>query len=75
MMCDFVFGKGLCCGGLIDSVSIPKKYTDMCGFYDCFELDWVRVHDLPKKLVDASHTPVREKGRDIGWIVSGGRGK
>ena len=73
MMCDFVFGKGMCCGGTIDPVN--HLYTDMCGFYDCFANDWTRFHDLPKKLIYASSTPVREKGRDIGWLVSGGLGK
>ena len=73
-MCDYAFGKGICCGGEIDSTN--TLYTDMCGFYDCFLNDWERFHDLPKKLTHASATVVRgENGRDIGWLVSGGQGK
>ena len=73
-MCDYAFGKGLCCGGEIDSAN--TLYTDMCGFYDCFTNDWEPFHDLPKKLTHASATVVRgEYGRDIGWLVSGGQGK
>ena len=73
MMCDFVFGKGICCGGTIDSTT--NMYTDMCGIYDCFKNGWDRFHDLPKKLTHASGTVVRgEHGRDIGWLVSGGQG-
>ena len=74
MMCDFAFGKGFCCGGLIDFAN--HLYTDMCTIYDCFLDSWSRFHDLPKKLTHASGTVVvGETGRDIGWLVSGGQGK
>ena len=76
MMCDFAFGKGLCCGGVINTTLIPNLYTDMCGYYDCFFDNWSRFHDLPKALTHASATVVKgETGRDIGWLVSGGQGK
>merc|ERR1712156_507109 len=72
MMCDFAFGKGLCCGGIINTTSI--LYTDMCGVYDCFIDGWSRFHDLPKKLAYASAAVVKgETGRDMGWLVSGGQ--
>ena len=73
MMCDFAFGKGLCCGGLIDLAN--TLYTDMCALYDCFTDSWSRFHDLPKKLTHAAaNVVVGETGRDIGWLVSGGQG-
>jgi carbonic anhydrase len=72
MMCDFAFGKGFCCGGLIDLAN--NLYTDMCTIYDCFLDSWSRFHDLPKKLTHASGAVVvGETGRDIGWLVSGGQ--
>ena len=75
MICDFAFGKGFCCGGLIDTGSILPLYTDMCAIYDCFIDSWSRFHDLPKKLTHASGAVVvGETGRDIGYLVSGGQG-
>jgi hypothetical protein len=74
MMCDFAFGKGFCCGGLIPIPLVPNVYTDMCTIYDCFLDTWSRFHDLPKKLSHASGTVVvGETGRDIGYLVSGGQ--
>ena len=74
MMCDFVFGKGFCCGGQIPVLPTPL-YTDMCTIYDCFLDSWSRFHDLPKKLTHASGAVVvGETGRDIGYLVSGGQG-
>jgi len=71
VICDFVFGKGLCCGGHNSSdLTIPN--TDICGLYDCEENVWAEIHDFPVALYYEAATVLRKHGRDYGWLVSGG---
>lgn len=74
MMCDYVFGKGICCGGsFYDTTATSDVHVDMCGVYDCFVDNWVQFHDLPKKAIHSGHAVVRQDQRDQGWLISGGK--
>jgi len=69
-MCDTVFGKGICCGGVISSTI---GLSNDCGFYDCFAHQWAMVHDMKFKVYDVNPAVIRnEQGRDIGWLFAGG---
>jgi len=72
MICDFVFGKGLCCGGH-DPSNLTVPNTDICGLFDCQEQTWTNIHDFPiSQLLYEAATVLRRHGKDYGWLVSGG---
>ena len=74
--CTYIFGTAVCCSGLINEV-----LTDTCAIYDCFDrtaMAWKTIQDLPsifRNHNDFAHTVIREKGRDVGWLLSGGECK
>lgn len=70
MVCDYVFGLGICCGGT-DSTIV----TDKCGYFDCSTNTWMTMHDIPEKLTGHAATVIKEDGDDKYWLVSGGMGK
>ena len=76
--CDTVFGKGICCGGLVvDPASIGPTddvlLSDLCGFYDCFPHEWASVQDMLVKVYAMTPAIIQnERGRDIGWMWFGG---
>ena len=74
MICDFVFGKGLCCGGH-DPSNLTVPSTDICGLFDCQEQTWTNIHDFPITLYYEAATVLRRNGKDYGWLVSGGECK
>ena len=74
VICDFVFGKGICCGGH-DANDLTKMNTDICGFYDCDEHVWTQIHDFPVALYYEAATVIKAKDKDYGWLVSGGERK
>lgn len=63
-MCDFVFGKGICCGGKDDQTD-PTTFTsnDMCAFWDCYTDGWTVFEDMPHDVSDAAHNKVISKGK------------
>ena len=73
MICDFVFGRGICCGGFNTDYDTP---SDVCAFYNCESHNWTLMHDFPEPLIYEAAVVIKEKnGDDIGWLVSGGSGK
>ena len=70
MFCEFIFGKGVCCGGQNSDTTLPN--TDICGFYSCEDDKWVTIHDFPMALYYEASTVVKKYGEDYGILVSGG---
>lgn len=70
MFCEYVFERGVCCGGHDTQNLLPN--TNMCGFYDCDEDKWVNMHDFPLALYYEASTVVKRYGEDYGLMVSGG---
>ena len=75
-VCDFVFGRGICCSGTCDiqTHQLPVA-SNLCKFYDCFTDTWKDVPNLPEQILYHQANVIRYKGRDIRWLVSGGQGK
>ena len=69
MVCDFVFGKGICCNGLKSTDA-----TDLCLYYDCFTNSWSSIMDMPARLTYHASNVIRHKGRDEYWLLAGGQG-
>ena len=69
-VCDYVFGRGICCLGLLD----PSNGVDTCFYWDCFTQSWIATSNVPAKLVFAAANPIRQEGRDKYWIIAGGKG-
>ena len=72
MICEFVFGRGVCCGGLREN---DGKAQNICGFYNCQVDRWEIIHDLPAHLYHEASTVLTKKGEDYGLMISGGEGK
>ena len=68
-VCEFIFGRGICCNGL-DGSSAP---TDACQYYDCFTDAWKATSSTTKKLKDHAANKVMQKGRDLFWLIAGGQ--
>ena len=72
--CTFVFGTAVCCSGEMTTIVL----TDTCAIYDCFDHKWKTIEDLPSMFrshMEFGSTVIREKGRDVGWLISGGECK
>ena len=75
MICDYVFGTPVCCGGTITKGvnEFKSNMTNVCGLFDCFKDQWIPFQDLPiYNSYRLSYTTLRQNGRDVGWLVSGG---
>ena len=73
-ICTYVFGTAVCCSGEY----VSPVLTDTCAIYDCFDHKWKPIQDLPsifRSHKEMASTVIREKGRDVGWLLSGGRCK
>ena len=74
MMCDYVFDKGICCGGCFGNVEFDRLLlSNTCAYLT--SNGWVPIEKLPKRLRSASSVPIKENGVDVGWLVSGGFSK
>ena len=71
-VCDYVFGRGICCLGL--TTADPTVATDTCFYWDCFTQSWMATNNVPAKLASAAANPIRQDGRDEYWIIAGGLG-
>jgi len=71
-VCDYVFGKGMCCSGILDNAASPMESTNVCMYYDCFTDTWVPVTDIPAKLLCHRGNVIKHKGRDYKWLIAGG---
>ena len=71
-VCDYVFGRGICCLGLTTADSTVA--TDTCFYWDCFSRSWMATNNVPAKLTSAAANPIRQDGRDEYWIIAGGLG-
>ena len=75
-VCDFVFGRGICCNGIsqfADS-NINQTIITSCSFYDCFSGTWKLIENIPSTLLYHSANKIIHKGRDHKWMISGGQG-
>ena len=71
-VCDYVFGRGICCLGL--TTADATIATDTCFYWDCFTRSWLPTNNVPAKLTSAAANPIRQDGRDEYWIIAGGVG-
>ena len=72
MVCNYIFDKGICCGGHFGIMNVRNLLRS-----DCAELtssgSWVTLdNEIPQKLNFASNVPLVQSGAETGWIVSGG---
>ena len=75
MVCDYVFDKGICCGGYFGEVEDNSRLllSNACGYLTSD--GWEPIANLPERLRRASGVPIKKNDQDVGWLVSGGQSK
>jgi len=68
-VCDYVFGRGICCGGIQSNTTEP---IDCCMYYDGFTKAWIPLPDMPYRLIRHRSNVIEQKGRDYRWLIAGG---
>ena len=69
-ICDYTFGRGVCCNGVDNNTDTA---IDECRQYNCFTDTWDTIQSMPEKLRGHAANKIVHKGRDLLWLVSGGR--
>ena len=69
MICDYVHGKAICCGGRMGNMGPRWLVQDDCGYLE--GANWVSFDEMPEALYYASAAPVIIDGVNY-WMVSGG---
>ena len=68
MACDFIFAKGICCGGTFGFVGQRKLINETCGYLT--NAGWTAIEDMPEKLMFHASVALPDKKW---WLVSGGQ--
>ena len=70
MACDYIFGKGICCGGTFGYVNQRQLINDACGYLT--NAGWTAIDNMPEKLMYHASIPLPDKNW---WLISGGQSK
>ena len=70
MVCDYIFGKAICCNGHFGNIGSRDLLNPACGYLD--ESGWTAIDPMPERLCGAASLPMENKDM---LIISGGSSK